>query len=61
MPEAERAELPQELLAQAKAEHEEEIKELHIESDPIYLKIVEIGQNHPELLGSVVSKWLKER
>ena len=55
--------VPAELLEQmrARAEHEEELKELQIEKDPTYLKIVEVAKDYPDLIANVVSKWLKER
>ena len=55
--------VPQELLEQmrARAEHEEELKELQIEKDPVYLKIVDVAKEHPELIAGVISKWMKER
>ena len=55
-------ELPEALLEEAMAKAQQaEIEELRIEQDPTYLKIVEIGRDYPELVASVVSKWLKER
>ena len=44
----------------ARAEHREELEEIKIEKDPIYLKIVEIGKDYPELISNIVSKWIKE-
>ena len=55
-------ELPEALMAEmeARKKHEEELEEIKLEQDPVYLKIVEIGKEYPELLTSVISKWLKE-
>ncbi len=54
--------LPEALMAEmeARKKHEEEFEEIKLEQDPIYLKIVEIGKDYPELLTNVISKWLKE-
>ena len=54
--------LPEALMAEmeARKKHEEELEEIRLEQDPIYLKIVEIGKDYPELLTNVISKWLKE-
>ncbi len=54
--------LPEALMAEmeARKKHEEELEEIKLEQDPIYLKIVEIGKDYPELLTNVISKWLKE-
>ncbi len=59
----EEEQVPAELLEQmrARAEHEEELKELQIEKDPTYLKVVEVAKDYPDLIANVVSKWLKER
>ncbi len=56
------AEIPEAVLAEmrARAEHREELEELRIEKDPLYLKIVEIAKDYPELVASVISKWIKE-
>ncbi len=54
LPEAIRAEM------EARKKHEEELEEIRLEQDPVYLKIVEIGKDYPELLTNIVSKWLKE-
>ena len=54
--------LPEALMAEmeARKKHEEELEEIRLEEDPLYLKIVEIGREYPELLTNVISKWLKE-
>ncbi|WP_457678159.1 flagellar basal-body MS-ring/collar protein FliF [Thermovibrio sp.] len=44
-----------------RAQQEGELQEFKIEQDPVYLKIVEVAKDYPELVGSVLSKWLKER
>ncbi len=55
-------EVPEAVLAEmkARAEHREELEEIRIEKDPIYLKIVEIARDYPELVSNIVSKWIKE-
>ncbi len=55
-------EVPEAVLAEmkARAEHREELEEIRIEKDPIYLKIVEIARDYPELISNIVSKWIKE-
>ena len=55
-------ELPEAIMAEmeARKKHEEELEGIRLEQDPVYLKIVEIGRNYPELLTNVISKWLKE-
>jgi len=56
-------ELSEALLAEMKArsQHKEEIESLDLTKDPAYLKIIEIGKDYPEIITSVVSKWLRER
>ena len=56
------AQLPEALMAEmeARKKHEEELENIRLDQDPIYLKIVEIGKDYPELLTNVISKWLKE-
>ncbi|MEO2068756.1 MAG: flagellar basal-body MS-ring/collar protein FliF [Desulfurobacteriaceae bacterium] len=44
----------------ARAEHRKELDEIDIESDPTYIKIVEIAKDYPELITNVISKWMKE-
>ncbi len=39
--------------------HEEE-EAIGIETEPAYKKILEISEKHPELLATLISKWLKE-
>ena len=51
---------PEEMIVEMREKAEEEMKEIHIEQDPVYLKIVEIGRDFPELLANIVSKWIKE-
>ncbi|WP_163328081.1 flagellar basal-body MS-ring/collar protein FliF [Desulfurobacterium thermolithotrophum] len=60
--EPQQPEIPETLMAEmkARAEHKEELEELHIESDPLYIKIVEIAKEHPELVANVISKWIRE-
>ncbi len=55
-------ELPEALMAEmaARKKHQEELEEIKIEQDPIYLKIVELGKEYPDLLTNIVSKWLRE-
>ena len=54
--------LPEALMAEVEArkKHEEELEEMKLEQDPLYLKLVEVGKEYPELLTNVISKWLKE-
>ncbi|SMP13801.1 flagellar M-ring protein FliF [Desulfurobacterium pacificum] len=54
--------VPEAVLAEmkARAEHRAELEEIKIEQDPIYLKIVEIARDYPELISNIVSKWIKE-
>ena len=54
--------LPEAIMAEmeARKQHEEELEEIHLEQDPIYLKIVEIGKDYPELITNIIGKWLKE-
>jgi len=40
--------------------HEMEEAVLSLEQEPEYMKILEIAENNPELLATLVSKWLKE-
>jgi len=55
-------ELSDALMAEMEARaRRDELKELNIENDPTYLKVVEVAQNYPELVANIVSKWLKER
>ncbi|RKQ63251.1 flagellar M-ring protein FliF [Thermovibrio guaymasensis] len=44
-----------------KVTQEEGFREVRIENDPIYLKIVEIAKDYPDLIVNVISKWLKEK
>ena len=59
--EIEGAPTPTEELLQEMRAQQQEIAELRIEQDPTYLKVVEVGRSHPELIANVVSKWLRER
>ena len=54
--------LPEAIMAEVEArkQHEEELEEIRLEQDPIYLKIVEIGKDYPELITNIIGKWLKE-
>jgi len=56
------AELSEALMAElaARKKHQEELEEIKIEQDPIYLRIVELGKEYPDLLTGIVSKWLRE-
>jgi len=44
----------------ARAEHEDEFEKIRIEEDPIYVRLVEIARDYPELVANVVSKWIRE-
>ena len=46
--------------ARARLEHKKEIEEINLESDPIYLRIVEVAKDYPELITNVISKWMRE-
>lgn len=54
--------LPEAIMAEmeARKKHEEELEEIKLEQDPVYLKVVEIARDYPELLTNIISKWLKE-
>ena len=54
--------VPEAVLAEmrARAEHKQELEEIRIEQDPLYLRIVEIARDYPELISNIVSKWIKE-
>jgi len=56
------AEVPEAILAEmkARAEHREEFEEIRIEDDPVYVKVVEVARDYPELVANVISKWLRE-
>ena len=58
----ERPEVSEAILAEmkARAEHEDEFEKIRIEDDPVYVKIVEIARDYPELVANVVSKWIRE-
>ncbi|ADU97412.1 flagellar M-ring protein FliF [Thermovibrio ammonificans HB-1] len=55
---------PGETLAQSLEEglaaRKEEIEEINLESDPIYLKIVEVAKDYPDLISNVITKWMRE-
>jgi flagellar M-ring protein FliF len=49
------------LLAELETKKKEgEFEEINLQQNPKYLKLVEIGKDHPELLANVIGKWLKE-
>jgi len=58
----ERPEVSEAILAEmkARAEHKEELEEVRLEDDPVYVKVVEVAKDYPELVASVVSKWIRE-
>ena len=58
----ERPEVSEAILAEmkARAEHEDEFEKIRIEEDPIYVRLVEIARDYPELVANVVSKWIRE-
>ena len=55
-------EVSEALLAEMRLQREQQqgIEEIRLESDPIYLKIVEVAKDYPELIANVVSKWIKQ-
>ncbi len=55
------SQLPETIMAELETrKRQEEIEEMNLEQDPLYLKLVEVGKDYPELLTNVISKWLKE-
>ena len=49
-----------EIVAEIEAKRREKIEEMHIESEPAYLKIVEVAEKQPEIIAGIVSRWIKE-
>ena len=50
----------QEAVSATSALHAKEAESFSLENEPIYQKILEISQEHPELVADLISKWIKE-
>ncbi len=53
-------EVTPELVTEMRAKGREEIEEMHIESEPAYLKLVEVAEKQPEIIAGIIGRWLKE-